>query len=61
MSSPLSSYKDHTLTDVISRRIKSKTYGLGFWSAVEAAGTKGEHVKDQLRLNPLKVKWDGRQ
>lgn len=52
MAKALKSFKDSGLSEAISRRIKSKTYGLGFWAAVEASGTRTEHVAEQKKANP---------
>lgn len=61
MSKPLSTFKEPALRQAaISRRIANKGFGLGFWSAVEAMGTRTENIAAQKAANkPAKV-WDAR-
>ena len=55
MSKPLIRYSGKALKDTIARRLKAKTGGLGYWSAVEAqahidraeAKKKAEEVQEE--------------
>lgn len=54
MSKAIRRYYEDEQKTVISRRLASRTYGLGFWSAVETQGkdAMSENVRAQRQENP---------